>query len=76
MELKKEMFFDWDKLLTKNVVQAIISSPNQWEAIMDFIWDIMKEQQEYCYEKKWLETKYHHDMKELKEKYGVLDDKD
>lgn len=70
MELKKEHFFDWDHLLTRNVVQAIVANPNQWEMIMNFIWKIMKDDEEFYMEKKWLKLKYDHDMKELCEKYG------
>ena len=69
MEYKKEHFFDGDKLLTKNVVQAIVSNPMHWEIIMNFIWEIMKEDEEFQMEKKWLKLKYDHDMKELYEKY-------
>ena len=69
MELKKEHFFDWDHLLTRNVVQAIVANPTQWEMIMNFIWKIMKDDEEYHLEKRWLEMKYEHDLRELDEKY-------
>lgn len=75
MELKRDMFFDSDgELKTREVVNAIASYPNEGERIMKFIWDIMEEEYEYEFEKKWLKMKYEHDMKELKEKYDVLDD--
>lgn len=75
MELKKDMFFDSDgELKTREVVNAIANYPNEGERIMKFIWDIMEEEYEYAFEKKRLKMKYEHDMKELKEKYDVLDD--
>lgn len=75
MELKKDMFFDSDgELKVGNVVSAISGYPGEWEKIIKFIWDIMEEEYEYEFEKKWLKMKYEHDMKELKEKYDVLDD--
>ena len=77
MELKKEMFFDWKELHAQKVVDAIVASPDHGVEIIEFIWDVMQDESEYEYEKKWLEMKYHHDLKELKEKYGYpLDDKE
>lgn len=78
MDLKKEMFFDaHNKLDSQKVVDAIAANPAHGADVIDFIWDVMKDESEYEYEKKWLEMKYHHDMKELKEKYGMpLDDKE
>lgn len=75
MELKKEMFFDSDgELKVRDVVHAITNYPNEGEKIIKFIGDVMEEEYEYEFEKKWLKMKYEHDMKELKEKYDVLDD--
>ena len=76
MELKKEMFFDGDELDTSKVVRMIMENSSRWEEIIEFIWEVMEDEYEYKFEKKWLEMKYHHDMKELKEKYGYLDDKE
>lgn len=75
MELKKEMFFDSDgELKVRDVVHAISNYPNEGEKIIKFIGDVMEEEYEYEFEKKRLKMKYEHDMKELKEKYDVLDD--
>ena len=70
MEYKREHFFDGKTLLTKNVVQAIVSNPMHWEAILNFVWEIMKDDDEFEMEKRWLKLKYDHDLKELCEKYG------
>ena len=70
MEYKREHFFDWNTLLAKNVVQAIVSNPMHWETILNFVWEIMKEDSDFEMEKRWLKLKYDHDMKELCEKYG------
>ena len=74
MIMKREMFFDWDTLKKRAVVQMIVSNPTEWEAILDFIWDEMRKDEEFNYEMKRLETKYHHDVKELKERFWVLDE--
>ena len=76
MELKKEMFFNEDdELDTQATVNMIVQNPNHWVKILDFIGDIMRDELEYEYEKKWLKQKYEHDMRELKEKYWYdLDD--
>ena len=78
MELKKEMFLNEDdELNTKAVVDMIVQHPNEWEKIMKFIGDLMTDELEFKYEKKWLKQKYHHDMRELYEKYWYdLDDKE
>lgn len=77
MDMKKEMFFDWEELNAHKVVDAIVADPAHGADVIDFIWDLMRDESEYEYEKKWLETKYHHDLKELKEKYGYdLHDKE
>lgn len=70
MEYKKEHFFNGENLIAKNVVQAIVANPMQWEQILSFIWDIMKDDAEFHMEKKWLKMKYEHDLKELCEEYG------
>lgn len=78
MELKKEMFFDWhNNVHAQKVVDAIVADPAHWVDVIEFIWDVMRDEAEYEYEKKAIELQYHHDMRELKEKYGVpLDDKE
>lgn len=75
MELKREMFFNGDELDASKVVKAIMEHSSRWEEIIEFIWEVMQEEFEYEFEKKWLKMKYEHDMKELKEKFNVLDDK-
>jgi len=76
MELKKEMFFtDDDKIDAKNVANMILQHPNDWEKIIKFIGELMTDELEFKYEKKWLKEKYHHDLRELHEKYWYdLDD--
>lgn len=75
MEMTREMFFLGKDLRKEEVVQAILNNPNYWVEILEFIGDEMRKDSEYEYEKKWLKMKYHHDLKELKEKYGMpLDD--
>lgn len=73
MERKKEMFFDGDEINYGNVVRKITEYPNHWEEIIEFIGEIMEDEYEYKFEKKWLEMKFEHDMKELKEKYDLDD---
>jgi len=76
MELKKEMFFtDDDEIDAKNVANMILQHPNDWEKIIKFIGELMTDELEFKYEKKWLKEKYHHDLRELHEKYWYdLDD--
>lgn len=76
MELKKEMFFTADdEIDAKNVANMIIQHPNDWEKIIRFIGELMTDELEFKYEKKWLKEKYHHDLRELHEKYWYdLDD--
>lgn len=76
MELKKEMFFTADDTIdAKNVANMIIQHPNDWEKIIRFIGELMTDELEFKYEKKWLKEKYHHDLRELHEKYWYdLDD--
>ena len=74
MEMKREMFFDWHNLKTNEVVQAIVSNPNYWVQILDYIWEVMRADTDYEHEKRDLKTKYEQEMEELKAKYGILDD--
>ena len=74
MEMKREMFFDWHNLKTNEVVQAIVSNPNYWVQILDYIGEVMRADTDYEHEKRDLEEKYKHEMEELKAKYNVLDD--
>lgn len=74
MEMNREMFFDWHNLKTNEVVQAIVSNPNYWVQILDYIGEIMRADTDYEHEKRDLKAKYDQEMEELKAKYGVLDD--
>lgn len=74
MEMTREMFFDWHNLKTNEVVQAIVSNPNYWVQILDFIGEVMRADTDYEHEKRDLKAKYEQEMEELKAKYGVLDD--
>lgn len=74
MEMNREMFFDWHNLKTNEVVQAIVSNPNYWVQILDYIGEVMRADTDYEHEKRDLEEKYKHEMEELKAKYNVLDD--
>lgn len=73
MEMTREMFFDWHNLKTNEVVQAIVSNPNYWVQILDYIGEVMRADTDYEHEKRDLEAKYEQEMEELKAKYGVLD---
>lgn len=74
MEMTREMFFDWHNLKTNEVVQAIVSNPNYWVQILDYIWEVMRADTDYEHEKRDLKAKYDQEMEELKAKYGILDD--
>lgn len=74
MEMTREMFFDWHNLKTNEVVQAIVSNPNYWVQILDYIGEVMRADTDYEHEKRDLEEKYKHEMEELKAKYNVLDE--
>ena len=74
MEMTREMFFDWHNLKTNEVVQAIVSNPNYWAQILDYIWEVMRADTDYEHEKRDLKAKYDQEMEELKAKYGILDD--
>ena len=69
MHLIRDMFFIGKDLKKPETIQTILSNPSHWVEILDFIWDQMKKDSEYELEKKWLEMKYEHDMRELKERY-------
>ena len=76
MELTREMFFTSDDTIdAKNVANMIIQHPNDWEKIIRFIGDLMTDELEFKYGKNRWKEKYHHDLRELHEKYGYdLDD--
>lgn len=74
MEMKREMFFDWHNLKTNEVVQAIVSNPNYWVQILDFIGEVMRADTDYEHEKRDLKAKYEQEMEDLKAKYWVLTD--
>lgn len=70
MELTKDMFFNGDELDSQKVVNMITQNPSHGVDILDYIGELMKDELEFKYEKKWLKEKYHHDLRELHEKYG------
>lgn len=74
MEMNREMFFDWHNLKTNEVVQAIVSNPNYWVQILDYIGEVMRADTDYEHEKRDLKAKYEQEMEELKAKYWVLTD--
>ena len=74
MEMTREMFFDWHNLKTNEVVQAIVSNPNYWVQILDYIWEVMRADTDYEHEKRDLKAKYEQEMEDLKAKYWVLTD--
>lgn len=74
MEMTREMFFDWHNLKTNEVVQAIVSNPNYWVQILDYIGEVMRADTDYEHEKRDLKAKYEQEMEELKAKYWVLTD--
>lgn len=74
MEMRREMFFDWHNLKTNEVVQAIVSNPNYWVQILDYIGEVMRADTDYEHEKRDLKAKYDQEMEELKAKYWVLTD--
>lgn len=69
MEMRREMFFDGKDLKTGDVVQAIVSNPTYWVEILNYIWDVMRADENFEHEKRDLKEKYEHEMKELCEKY-------
>ena len=74
MEMRREMFFDWHNLKTNEVVQAIVSNPNYWVQILDYIGEVMRAHTDYEHEKRDLKAKYEQEMEDLKAKYWVLTD--
>lgn len=74
MEMRREMFFDWHNLKTNEVVQAIVSNPNYWVQILDYIGEVMRADTDYEHEKRDLKAKYEQEMEDLKAKYWVLTD--
>lgn len=74
MEMTREMFFDWHNLKTNEVVQAIVSNPNYWVQILDYIGEVMRADTDYEHEKRDLKAKYEQEMEDLKAKYWVLTD--
>ena len=74
MHMTRDMFFLWTDLKKQETVQMILNNPNYWVAILEFIWDEMRKDEEFKMEMRHLKDKYKHDLDELKERYHVLED--
>lgn len=72
MELKREMFFDWETILTKNIITTVTSHPQEMERILNYVFDEIKQLWEYMGKKTALEKE--HDMKvhKLQEEYDII----
>ena len=74
MHMTRDMFFLWTDLKKQETVQMILNNPNYWVAILEFIWDEMRKDEEFKMEMRNIKDKYKHDLYELKERYHVLED--
>jgi hypothetical protein len=75
MELKREMFFDWETILDKNIINAVVQHPQEMEKILRYVFDEIQQLWEYMWKKTMLENDYHMSVHKLKEEYHIPLDK-
>lgn len=71
MELKRDQFFDWEKILTKNVISMITSHPQEMEKILTYVFDEITKLWEYMWKKNTLEKEFDKNLHKLKEEYHI-----
>ena len=42
MELKREMFFDGETILDKNIISTVVQHPQEMEKILHYVFDEIK----------------------------------
>ena len=72
MELKREMFFDWENILTKNVINMVTNHPQEMERILTYVFDEIQQLWEYMGKKTDLEREYDKKLHLLKEEYDII----
>ena len=71
MELKRDQFFDWEKILTKNVITMITNHPQEMEKILTYVFDEITKLWEYMGKKNTLEKEIDRNLHKLKEEYHI-----
>lgn len=71
MELKRDQFFDWEKILTKNVISMITSHPQEMEKVLTYVFDEITKLWEYMWKKNTLEKEFDKNLHKLKEEYHI-----
>lgn len=72
MELKREMFFNWEEILDKNIINAVVQHPAEMEKILRYVFDEIKSLWEYMWKKTSLEREYWKELHKLKEEYHII----
>lgn len=67
MEEIKQHYFDGDEVKTQLIAEDILQKPGEAKEILDCVLKYSK----YLSEKKALEHKYKHKLRELHEEYGI-----
>lgn len=75
MELKRETFFDGEKILHETIINTVAQHPNEMRNILNFVFDEIESLWEYMGKKHLIEKEYHKKIHELKEEYGIPLDK-
>lgn len=75
MELKREMFFDGETILDKNIISTVVQHPQEMEKILHYVFDEIKHLWEYMWKKSMIEKNYHMEIHKLKEEYDIPLDK-
>ena len=72
MELKRELFFDGENILDKNIINAVVQHPQEMEKILRYVFDEIKSLWEYMGKKVALEEEHNKKLHMLKEEYHII----
>ena len=72
MELKREMFFDGENILYKNIINTVTQHPQEMEKILTYVFDEIKSLWEYMGKKTEVERHYHKEIHMLQEEYHII----
>lgn len=72
MELKREMFFNGEEILYKNIINFVTQHPQEMERILTYVFDEIKSLGEYMGKKNEVDKRYHKEIHELKEEYEII----
>ena len=71
MELKREMFFNWEEILDKNIITAVVQHPQEMEKILHYVFDEIQSLGEYMWKKTMIKRDYEMKIHKLKEEYDI-----